>query len=301
MAVRAMLARQPDCLHGEISDWAEIDRHLSDAASAGADLLVINGGDGTIRQVVSDLMHASPFSEMPTLAVVPGGQTNMLAGDLGAKARPLNVLADIIATWRRDDRSKFLSQRKILKVRRTPDEDALYGFFFGTAAIISGIEFCREHIYPLNIPMPAAHAAVMGFLLSSVLSGGTIGPRDLKPSTAAISVDDILISPKDYFGIIATTMDRLLLNLHPFSDKGDGPVKFAALEKGPAAVMKAIPKLLGLGGPSADPENYFFSRMSSRIEVTSDAPYTLDGEFYHPETGVPVTIEAGREIAFLKL
>lgn len=297
--VRGFLDDLPNVLHGELSDWRDIEDQLRRAAAANTDLLIINGGDGTIRQVVSNILLAQPFPVRPTLAVMPGGQTNMLAGDLGAKASPIDVLREIIGSWERGEAT--LAKRKILKIQRTPDEAPLFGFFFGTAAIISGIEFCREHIYPLNIPMFAAHAAVVGLLLSSALSGGAIGPNDLKPTTARIHVDDYRLSDKAYFGVIATTMDRLLLNLHPFSDQGEGSVKFSALEKGPLNVMRAVPKLLGLGKPGSNSDSYFFSRRANKVEILIDGPYTIDGEFYHPEPDIPITLEADAELTFVKL
>lgn len=288
-------------MHGEISDWSEVPSQLARAAAADTDFLIINGGDGTIREVVSGLLHDSPFDTPPILGIVPGGQTNMLAGDLGAKASPVKVLSALIEAWEERDASTEFTRRKVLRISRTPDEAPVYGFFFGSAAIVSGIEFCHDHIYPLSIPMPAAHVAVVGLLLTSVLSGGAIGPKDLRPTTADINVDDVTLRPKDYFCIIATTMNRLMLNLHPFSSIGEGPVKFAALEKGPTSAIKAFPKLLGLGSPSGEPDNYFFSRHADRIEINSGSPYTIDGEFYHPEPNVPVTLEADAELTFLKL
>ena len=51
-------------------------------ARDGLDLLVIDGGDGTVRDVISLLPHT--FGEAPPLlAVLPSGKTNVLAIDLG--------------------------------------------------------------------------------------------------------------------------------------------------------------------------------------------------------------------------
>jgi diacylglycerol kinase (ATP) len=55
---------------------------LEDFAREGLDLLVIDGGDGTVRDVISLLPHT--FGEdLPLLAVLPSGKTNVLAIDLG--------------------------------------------------------------------------------------------------------------------------------------------------------------------------------------------------------------------------
>lgn len=54
------------------------------ARSGGVELVVALGGDGTVNEVVNGLLHEGPDpAELPRLAVVPGGSTNVFARALG--------------------------------------------------------------------------------------------------------------------------------------------------------------------------------------------------------------------------
>jgi diacylglycerol kinase family enzyme len=53
------------------------------AAAAHYEVLVTLGGDGTVNEVVNGLLAAGPGPQVPALAVVPGGSTNVFARSLG--------------------------------------------------------------------------------------------------------------------------------------------------------------------------------------------------------------------------
>src|SRR4029453_18240280 len=80
----AIPARAPGGLWVEAPRNREaLDEALAHFAQAGVELLVVDGGDGTVREGVTRApthFHTS----LPTLAVLPSGKTNALALDLGA-------------------------------------------------------------------------------------------------------------------------------------------------------------------------------------------------------------------------
>ncbi|WP_409331802.1 diacylglycerol/lipid kinase family protein [Trujillonella humicola] len=70
------------------------------ARDDGVDIVVALGGDGTVNEVVDGLLHAGPGAEVPTLAVVPGGSTNVFSRALGRSRDPVEATAEILDSIR---------------------------------------------------------------------------------------------------------------------------------------------------------------------------------------------------------
>src|SRR4051795_779473 len=70
------------------------------AAADGLDLVVTLGGDGTVNEVVNGLLAKGPGPHLPTLAVVPGGSTNVFSRALGRSRDPVDATAEILDSLR---------------------------------------------------------------------------------------------------------------------------------------------------------------------------------------------------------
>ena len=57
---------------------------LGEFARNRIDLLVVNGGDGTLQHALTEILGGDDFEQIPMIAPLRGGRTNMTALDLGA-------------------------------------------------------------------------------------------------------------------------------------------------------------------------------------------------------------------------
>src|SRR4051795_3747295 len=70
------------------------------AVEDGVDVVVTLGGDGTVNEVVNGLLEHGPGEHLPTLAVVPGGSTNVFSRALGRSRHPVEATAEILDSLR---------------------------------------------------------------------------------------------------------------------------------------------------------------------------------------------------------
>lgn len=87
-----------DCAETAHRDHAiELGQH---AKAEGYDTVLVLGGDGTVNEVVNGLLSAGPSPDVPALAIVPGGSTNVFARALGLPASPMEATGQLLEALR---------------------------------------------------------------------------------------------------------------------------------------------------------------------------------------------------------
>ena len=144
-AIRSLIDEYPRVIQRDVQTPEDVLEALVDFARREVDLLAVNGGDGTVQAVLTNLFHHQPFATLPMLAVLQSGTTSMTARDVGFSGSRVKSLKKLFNWATAGDGEPRVIQRPVLQVQ-APGHPTRYGMFFGTAAIYQGIQYFHRKV-----------------------------------------------------------------------------------------------------------------------------------------------------------
>lgn len=300
-AINALLAEHEGFRHVVVEGVRGLDHAIKDLARDGADVLVVNGGDGTLCAALSCLCEQRPFAVLPPIAVLPSGMTNMTAFDVGPRGDPLDILKRLIALVESGDIEGKLVGRPVLRVTGAKDLPDQYGFFFGTAVIVRAIELCRDQAHAKGLEADFANAVTLArALFSWLISRGE--NAFIHGDAMTVAVDDGPATPATFLVALATTLDRLVLNSRPFWHEGEetAPIRFTTIAYPPRHLLRHAWRILYGRGDRRLPDPPFHSQRARTISLRMRCPFTIDGEIFETDPDKPVTVSVGERARFFK-
>jgi len=204
----------------------------------GLDVVVALGGDGTINEVVNGLLSAGPGPDVPMLAAVPGGSTNVFTRALGMSRDPIEATAEIIELLRADQsRTVSLGQADerwftftsglgfdadvVARVerRRAAGRRASPGLYISAAVseFLTGSGRRHPHL-TVELPGRSPVPAVFLCLVSNVNPWTYVGSRPVAPSPQAGFETGL-----DVFALRKVGVTRMLGHVRQSMQRGAGP------------------------------------------------------------------------------
>lgn len=298
--LRGMIAGEADLLHVETDRMAALPETLADFERRKVALIVINGGDGTVQAVMTALLNNGDDTDTPALAVLPSGRTNLIAHNIGLEGRPRDGLARLLAR-RRLGRALEGASRPVLSLDLGGGRPAIHGMFLGSAAFYRGTMMGRMSFHSMGAAGPVVVGLSLGLVVLRALLGRPGGILQGDPMTLIHDGDDSAARERDYFLILATTLDNLILGLTPFWGDGHGPVRLTTVDYPPRRLARALlPLARGRPRPWMADSGYH-SRRLERITISTACPIIFDGQTFTPDAARPVTISSDRRLTFLRL
>lgn len=299
--IRSYCAQHPEIFHYEVEDVSEIGEALTSIARVRPKVLVLNGGDGTVQAALTEIFHGGQFGrDVPPLAVLPNGKTNLIALDLGADADPLYVL-DCILGIAREDLDRHIVERELIALSEGEQGNRpVLGMFLGGAGLADTILYCREKLYPTGLPNGLCHVLAGIAAVFAMLTG--IRGRFLPPQPNPVSVSLIRDGEgtRRFSFLIVTTLEKLLLTGRA-ERHGRMGLKLLAIEQSGKALTRAF--LAAMAGKlGREPVLGVHVQHGDVIRIESDGTSViLDGETFHASRDRPIVLRSTPPFHFLKL
>ena len=298
-AVRNAIAAYPRVRHCDVQTPRDVLAGLVEFARNDVNLVVVNGGDGTVQAVLTALFHHRPFETLPLLAVLQSGTTSMTARDVGFSGAPAKALEKIFRWADGGQGEPVILRRPVLQVR-APGHDPRYGMFFGTAGIYQGIQYFHRNVNSRGLKGELGP----GITITRFLWAASFRRSDfISPVQITVALDDNPPRPLDCMLLLVSTLERLFLGLYPYWGDEKAPLHYTALRTRPRHLLQTLPFILrGRKNHRARPENGYFSHNASQIKLNLDSGFTLDGQLYTPANRrEPTVVQSGATAAFLRL
>lgn len=277
---------------GEVLTYApssqdELAETLADLAARQVELLVVDGGDGTVRDVLTAAPDAFGFA-LPPIAVIPSGKTNALALDLG-----------VPADWTVLDARRALAAGRI--VERSPieitrdDGSTLRGFLFGAGGFVRATELAQS-----THAIGAFGGVAVGLSILGALAQTAFGSRDnpWRAGTRMQTMDlrDGTSRSDDVYLLLGSTLRRLPLGVRPLGANAQG-LNLLSVEAPPRLLALAAAAILaGREGGWLVRAGYHHRHNVSAFQLRLKGGFVLDGETYAAET---VTVQTGAPVRFV--
>jgi len=294
----ALIDRHPHVRHLETESAHALPEALSELTRDGIDLLVLNGGDGTLQHALTALLSDPRAERLPWVAPLRGGRTNMTALDLGMPRDPITALERILRAAAADRLHEHRIARPVLRIESSRGVPTQYGMFFGAGMIRRAIELTHR-VFPRGRSQGVFGASlVTAALIAKTLARPTRGI--MTPDKAQILIDGECVSDDEFYLIIASSLQRLFLRLNPFWGRGRGPVRLTAVASRARGLAAAVPGILrGRPGAGVTVENGYSSANAARVELRLDCGFSVDGEDFAAQADERITISADRRIHFV--
>jgi len=255
-------------------------------ASEGVELVVVDGGDGTMREVLTRLPEAYGGT-LPRLAILPNGKTNALALDIET---PLGtVLEEILASC---EARKPTKRRQCLEVVRAGEEaPERRGFLIGVGAFVRATKLAQKNHGRGFFDDAAVGVTMAGALVRTVLGGA--GDRWRRGETAAFSLMDD--EERRWFLVMASTLKRFPMGFKPYGEPREG-LKVLSVEAPPRRLLRALPVIMGGRDEPWLAESGYRRHDVDSFDLRFEGDFVLDGE---PYRGGDLTVRRGPELEFV--
>nr|WP_256441371.1 diacylglycerol kinase family protein [Acetobacter sp. P5B1] len=282
----------------------ELHDVIEDMARQDVRCLVVDGGDGTVGNVLSALYVSSyPKDRLPMIAVLPSGNTNLIAADVGFGLRGEEALQRLQDRARSDRLVSDVKQRQPLVVSWPGQDRApVLGFFGGLGAFTRGIEIAHSPAILKNYAHDTAVLITLAETLRQIITP-RLRQSWLDGTPVGLGLNGGELEAHNRFLFLCTGLHCLPHGIWPFWREGgaDEGISYLDVAANPKKLMRAIWSLLRGRSPAwlrADPT--YSSGSARQLLLNTEQSFVLDGEVLETGPAQGLEISAGPILSFLQ-
>jgi diacylglycerol kinase (ATP) len=296
-AVHEVLSAHPEIPHLVFHEIGGLRSGLRELATRGITHLVISGGDGTVQASVNDLLHDRPFATLPSISLIAGGMTNVIARDVGMAGKPAPTLRRLIERVKNGDQGDLL-ERRVIGLSLDGGRNRTYGFVGGAVGFYQGTVLSQQYAHRVGLrQMLAANVTILQSLIRLLCFGP--GQRSgFTGEQTTISVDGAAPDHRDIILLLLTTLRQLTPGVKPFWGDHSRGIKYTLVDHPPRHFFRAIlPVVRGRCLPWMEEAGYHSGSLD-QLQMTLRSPFVMDGELFLPQDRHPIDIAIGPAIPF---
>jgi diacylglycerol kinase (ATP) len=284
----------PDVIAIAPRDRQELTEALRRFAAWKIELLVVDGGDGTMRDVLT--CGATAFGDnWPKLVILPKGKTNALAVDVEMPDH--YTLQEALDGA---ENARVIVRRPIL-VEHPESGKAVLGFILG-AGVFNAAIAAGQVAHRFGAFQGFAVAVTALFAVFQALFGIGQGPwRTLSGIRLRRCPEGQEVPRSDYgapgkrFAAAFSTLQGFPLGMRPFGDAGEG-IRYLLVDAPLRRVMPLVPPILMGFDRAFLPRLGVHRGAADEFELDLDGSFILDGEAFPPGS---YRLRLGPELHFL--
>ncbi|GAA0266329.1 diacylglycerol kinase family protein [Alteraurantiacibacter aestuarii] len=259
---------------------SELHEILADFAAKRVDYIAIDGGDGTVRDVLT--CGAGSFGETwPELILLPSGKTNALAHDLGI-GDDWNLAKALEAA--KNDR--MVMRRPLVVAQRDNEAAQVRGFVMGAGAYTSAISLGQDaHNFgafnAAAVGVTAIWSALQAFF-GRQDNPWRRGTRMRLRDEAGVDLEHAGFAPADErFFMFASTLRTFPAGLRPFKDM-EAALRVAVFDNSRRRLLLRIPAIFRGNVGEATRRGGYHTHGLEQLEFDIADRFILDGEAFPP-------------------
>lgn len=280
----------------ELTDTVSLPVVLEDLKADHVDCIIIDGGDGTVREVLTHL-PAIYGANLPLIGILAHGNTNLIARKGGALRNPAALLG-IEALSAQECKALTRSMPMLRLDFDGKDRPSLRGFMMGWGVYASATRFAIDENASTGIYQVLS---VFFTMLKLTLWQGQKGSlRQGIP--LQLNIDDKPTEEAHRFIGLATTLSgSLIAGLNPFWGKGEGAIRWTdVLAPAPYLLPASLIAATGRHMKWMSARGYDSGR-ADKFDLTIEAPLVLDGEIVPIDGKMKISISAEEKVDFIAM